>query len=254
MNSTVNSIKRSRIAFRSALALTVACLFASWLWRVVAGVADRLSLGAPPDAAELVTGVAAAAALAGLGWLALGIVLELVALVPGSVGRGARSVTEALTPRLVRRSLGALLGLGVVAGLAPGTSLAAPAPAKAVATAPLPDPGFRPLPDPGWSTPDAVTPATGWVPAVPPVRPQPDVRVLSGAPRETDLAPADVVVTRGDSLWSIASRHLGPGATDAEVAEAWPAWFEANRHVIGADPDLLLPGQVLRAPDPASAS
>ena len=54
---------------------------------------------------------------------------------------------------------------------------------------------------------------------------------------------------RGDSLWAIAARHLGPGATDAEVAEEWPRWYAANRAVIGPDPDLVLPGQVLRAPE-----
>ena len=34
-----------------------------------------------------------------------------------------------------------------------------------------------------------------------------------------------------------------------EIAQAWPAWFDANRAVIGEDPDLILPGQVLRAPE-----
>ncbi len=53
---------------------------------------------------------------------------------------------------------------------------------------------------------------------------------------------------RGDSLWSIAARHLGPGASDAEIARAWPAWFAENRDVVGDDPDLILPGQVLRPP------
>jgi len=80
---------------------------------------------------------------------------------------------------------------------------------------------------------------------------QPDVRVLSPAPRDIAPrdAPAEVVVRRGDSLWAIAARHLGHDASDAEIARAWPAWFEANRRVVGDDPDLLRPGQVLRAPE-----
>jgi nucleoid-associated protein YgaU len=61
-------------------------------------------------------------------------------------------------------------------------------------------------------------------------------------------SPADVVVHRGDTLWDIARRDLGTDATDAEVAHAWPAWHEANLAVIGDDPDLLLPGQILRRP------
>jgi nucleoid-associated protein YgaU len=94
-------------------------------------------------------------------------------------------------------------------------------------------------------------PGRGWVPSPPAVRAQPDVRVLSPAPRPgtTRDAPAEVVVRRGDSLWSIAARHLGPDVSDGEIALAWPAWFEANRRVIGDDPDLLRPGQVLRAPE-----
>jgi len=57
-----------------------------------------------------------------------------------------------------------------------------------------------------------------------------------------------VTVGRGDSLWTIARARLGPAATPARVAREWPRWFAANRSVIGADPDLLRPGQVLRAP------
>jgi nucleoid-associated protein YgaU len=63
-------------------------------------------------------------------------------------------------------------------------------------------------------------------------------------------ATAEVVVAPGDSLWSIAARRLGPLATAADIAEAWPAWFDANRPIIGDDPSLLLPGQVLQAPSP----
>ena len=56
------------------------------------------------------------------------------------------------------------------------------------------------------------------------------------------------MVRRGDTLWAIARQHLGPGATDAEVAQEWPRWHHANRAVIGPDPDRLLPGMVLQAP------
>lgn len=57
-----------------------------------------------------------------------------------------------------------------------------------------------------------------------------------------------VVVRRGDSLWSIAARHLPAGATDHEIAAAWPRWYAANRTVIGPDPDPLRPGQRLAPP------
>ncbi|HEY3001833.1 MAG TPA: hypothetical protein VGJ44_05745 [Kribbellaceae bacterium] len=64
---------------------------------------------------------------------------------------------------------------------------------------------------------------------------------------------AVVAVREGDSLWSIAAAELGPGASDAAIAERWPQWYAANAPVIGSDPDLIQPGQVLHAPaDPPS--
>ncbi len=58
----------------------------------------------------------------------------------------------------------------------------------------------------------------------------------------------EVVVVRGDSLWSIAARHLPAGSTDGQVAEAVERWYATNAHVVGANPDLVRPGQVLVAP------
>lgn len=57
-----------------------------------------------------------------------------------------------------------------------------------------------------------------------------------------------MVVRRGDTLWAIAARHLGVGATDADVAHEWPRWWDANRTTIGSDPDVLRPGQFLVPP------
>lgn len=74
---------------------------------------------------------------------------------------------------------------------------------------------------------------------------------LAAEPRQAPRAsrPVEVVVVRpGDTLWDIARRHLPAGATDAQVARAWPRWYAANRTVIGPDPDVIRPGQRLRAP------
>jgi hypothetical protein len=60
-------------------------------------------------------------------------------------------------------------------------------------------------------------------------------------------------VQAGESLWSIASDELRTDATPADVASASTAWYEANRSTIGADPDLILPGQQLAAPDAGGA-
>jgi nucleoid-associated protein YgaU len=61
-------------------------------------------------------------------------------------------------------------------------------------------------------------------------------------------AATTVSVRAGDTLWEIAAAHLPAGSDDAAVAAAWPRWYEANRDVIGPDPGLIHPGQVLTAP------
>jgi nucleoid-associated protein YgaU len=59
------------------------------------------------------------------------------------------------------------------------------------------------------------------------------------------------VVQAGDSLWKIAARQLGPGATAQATAIAWQQWYVANRDVVGSDPDRIFPGQRLRPPQPS---
>jgi nucleoid-associated protein YgaU len=52
-------------------------------------------------------------------------------------------------------------------------------------------------------------------------------------------------VEPGDSLWVIAARHLPADATDSDIDTTWRAWYSANAEVIGANPDLIIPGQHL---------
>jgi len=58
-------------------------------------------------------------------------------------------------------------------------------------------------------------------------------------------------VVAGDTLWGIA-RHLldqrGMQPTGAEIATAWKTIYAASTDVVGADPNLILPGQVLTIP------
>lgn len=230
------------MALRATMALVAGVLLLRWLVEVIASVTRVGVVGAPLRGDEVLGGLAAGAAALVLLWLLLGLVLEVAGLAPGVAGDAARTASAVFTPRLLRRSIALVLGAGVVAGLVPGTSVAAAPASRVLVAATLPPgPGPDPLPDPGWS-------ATGprWVPPAPTVRPQPVVRLLGPTPASTE--PGEVVVRRGDTLWAIASRHLGPHPSDAEIARAWPAWHDANRHVIGEDPDLLLPGQVLHSP------
>ena len=50
-----------------------------------------------------------------------------------------------------------------------------------------------------------------------------------------------VEVAPGDTLWDIAARRLGAGAS-------WPAIYALNRDVIGPDPGVITPGQRLVLP------
>ncbi|MDQ4125019.1 MAG: LysM peptidoglycan-binding domain-containing protein, partial [Actinomycetota bacterium] len=54
-------------------------------------------------------------------------------------------------------------------------------------------------------------------------------------------------VLPGDTLWSIAAERLGTDDV-RRIARYWPRIHRANREVIGANPDLIRPGQVLELP------
>lgn len=73
-------------------------------------------------------------------------------------------------------------------------------------------------------------------------------REQQSATARSEVHRTELAVRSGDSLWTIAAGALGPGASDVEIALEWPRWFEANRAAIGANPDVLLPGQILRSP------
>ncbi len=113
-----------------------------------------------------------------------------------------------------------------------------------------PGPGYRPTPS---SDARAGAPSSAGSPGFRPTRPSPTtddagLRLLAPSPRPGAAALDTVTVRRGDSLWSIAERHLGAAATDVQVARAWPQWYAANRAVIGDDPDLIHPGTQLVPP------
>ncbi|MFB9388930.1 transglycosylase family protein [Streptomyces coeruleoprunus] len=60
-----------------------------------------------------------------------------------------------------------------------------------------------------------------------------------GTARDAGVVAADgtYTVREGDNLWTIADTHDLPGG--------WTALYDANREVVGADPNLILPGQSL---------
>ncbi len=236
-----------------------------------------------PRLDDVIGGVLVWAALGLTAWLTLTSLLTVLGLVPGAVGRSAAGCAEALTPALVGRVLAFVLGTGIStmslplgpATGAPVAATAAPHPSGGVRQPATPDvpgapePGFAPSPTTGAAAPrrgNPVTPAFAptapadegaakvpdprWLPVRPPKATDPDLSaLLAPTPRTVTAADDLMTVRKGDSLWSLAARQLGPGATDRQIALAWPAWYALNADVIGADPDLIRPGQQLRIPD-----
>jgi nucleoid-associated protein YgaU len=143
--------------------------------------------------------------------------LILLAAVVESLSRGrVRATSWVATPPTLRRALLAALGV-LLAGAAPGP----------VSAAVVLGPNHRPEP---------------WAPGGPAGLLPPPERPDGGPP------PVTVRVRVGDTLWSLAAARLPRGAADREVLAAVHRWHAHNRHVIGPDPDLLLPGQRLEPP------
>lgn len=112
------------------------------------------------------------------------------------------------------------------------------------------------VPEPHATEPRPTEPPTPAVrPEWRPSEPLTDPGLLATQPVRAVQGPQgtarDITVLVGDTLWDIASRELGPTATDVDVALRWPRWYEANRAQIGASPDVLLPGQILKSPSSA---
>ncbi|MEO6204313.1 MAG: LysM domain-containing protein [Mycobacteriales bacterium] len=186
-----------------------------------------LAHGTADPAGPLVAAVALAGWLL-LGWLAL-VSLLLVASnitserAPAVLDRVAARIAPYAARRLVTAALGlSLVTVSATPALADPTYPALDWPTLAAAAGPW----SAPIPAPPVRTPGVAAPPI----ALPPV----------GSVTRT--------VRVGDSLWRIAAQSLGPSASTAQIARSWPTWWQANRAVIGDDPDLLHPGTQLTPP------
>ncbi|WP_286957045.1 LysM peptidoglycan-binding domain-containing protein [Brevibacterium sp. UBA7493] len=152
----------------------------------------------------------------------------------------------------------------------------------AAATPDAPSPGWPTRPaessttapsSPGWPTRSPDSPSAGPTdsPAPPseestsptaddedPTTPYPDAPTQQPGTSGTDngrdsddhrtpASPDVATVSAGDSLWTIAAEHYA-GAESAELIDRVDAIHDANRHIIGADPNLIMPGQRLEMP------
>jgi hypothetical protein len=211
---------------------------------------------------EDLLGVVATASGVGISawWIATFLLAMAAALLQHSGRECYAKVTGKLSPAFMRRLAVAILGLNLA-----GISLANAAQAQ-FEPAGSPESGstssigisaqWRPASGPSPNPPAVTSFASGsseidphWQPRAPAAEPG----LLGTGPQRATGQPAsphrgEVVVKRGDSLWSIAARQLGPLASDVDIAHHWPKWYSANREVIGDDPALIVPGQVLRPP------
>src|SRR4051794_12810731 len=205
-------------------------------------------LAASQGAVPLAAGVAGALAWLVLGWLVLAVLLTALSRLPGVFGRAGGVAARRTVPAAARRVLAGALGLSLVGGagvgLLTGSASAATRPATATADTTAPSaasvelgwdgirapPSTNPSVDLGWDTEVPWTPpppvSQKPFPVVPPPTPLPGTE-----PRGTAADDAHVV-TRGESLWSIARDHLGEGATDRQIDAEWPRWYQANRQVV----------------------
>lgn len=188
----------------------------------------------------------------------------------GGTWRGGEVAVHRWAPGLVRRALALAVAAGVgLTGAAGAHATADAPPAPVVVTVDL---GWSPTATdpaaisqgptdaassdvgrsagvPSASALPAAAPSTSPDPGLPPEV----VPVASQVPTITEAASAaapagSVEVRPGDTLWGLAARALGPGASDAAIAAEWPRWYAANAATIGPDPDVLQPGQVLVVP------
>lgn len=207
-----------------------------------------------PD--ELVVLVAWALAAACWVWGVVGLLLTAASTGGGPTGRFAATVLALLLPPVARRAAAVAIGVSLVATPMAIGPLTAPAAAVVVGVAagtPADDGGSASPGAPDWSAEHtAAVPVWSTKPAA--AAPVWSSGTTAPAPDWPGGGIDEHVVLRGECLWDIASAWLAgvdPTAappTDAQVAEAARAWWQVNAAVIGADPDLLLPGQVLRPP------
>jgi hypothetical protein len=229
------------------------------LWAAPSPGSAVADLRAPSSAADVTAPLVAVVALlawALAGWLLLTVVLTLLSRAPGAAGRVAAALARRVAPVALRRLVGAALGVTVAVGALAGPAAAASAgppavPAPVAGTASLDWPGTAAAPEPDPQAVAGQAPDLDW-PAGEPAGPAP---VLGSATSSGEAADA-VVVQPGDTLWQLAEQRLAQqqaAPSDRDVAAAWPAWWAANREVVGEDPHLLRPGTSLQPPAPDTA-
>jgi LysM repeat protein len=278
-------VPRYGVVGRAALSVAAFAAVVGGMAWASAGIWQQMRRPGPASFDTLIAAGAAAAAWVSLAWLTVGFLLAALASLPTRGGRWCATASSHLAPAAVRRLACVVVGGALISG----TGLAETLPASAASSAAvpaaspqLPDldrpvgrPGASsspasPAADPGLGAasdsvrtasadptrlrfPDSpvAEPTTGLAAPSRQARATPEPVPLVASPSRAPRSADEVVVHRGDTLWGIAARRLGPRASVAEIAAEWPRWHAANRRVIGGNPHLIRPGQRLRVPAPA---
>ncbi|WP_426996353.1 LysM peptidoglycan-binding domain-containing protein [Pseudarthrobacter sp. N5] len=245
-------------------------------WRVSAARQQSLSF-------EDLLGMAAnTVGLVMVAWWVLSLLIALAAAVLERAGsRRAADATGRFSPAFMRRLALAALGIQLIsapmanaAAITPGWG---PTQEMAYSAAWAPTSGQQPIGSQQAAEASAAALPTRRLPALPTATPTGDTQPLRSVAPEPQWKPGpsapepglviarpirtgqeatgenfgSVTVLAGDSLWSIAARELGPAASDVDIALYWPRWYQANQDAIGQNPDVLLPGQILKSPSAA---
>jgi hypothetical protein len=177
-------------------------------------------------------------------WLAVGLLGALAAAVPGNGGTIGAALARFALPKALQTLAAGALGVSIM--ITPMLAQAVPGPTTAGRTGSTPEvlsiqmPLSQPMAQP------ARIAIVGW-----PSNPVRDNRFdvpWPHLPTSTASTTGVITVSAGDSLWLIAARRLAGNPADAEIAAAWPRWYEANAITIGADPNLITAGQQLHVP------
>ncbi|HYD08660.1 MAG TPA: LysM domain-containing protein [Acidimicrobiales bacterium] len=190
-----------------------------WLW-------SDVSWAATPEAQ--VMGVVRVVAAVLATWLVAATVLAVLGGVLRVRWLGL------LAPAVVRRLVAGALAGGLL--FTPGVAAASGAGGAGGGGTALP------VPPPGVEVPvlERLTPAA-----------EPDVVSVPSPVAPVPLQ-GERIVEPGDHLWGIAeaelSSRLGRSPTDAEVVPYWRQLIDANRVVVGPDPNLIHPGQKIDLP------
>jgi hypothetical protein len=223
------------------------------------GTATALTLGSaaamgavrapgPATLDDLLAVTSAGAAWAVFGWLVGSLLVAVAAEVWGSAGPLDR-IARATTPLAIRRLAALLLGVGLVSAPVALALPAQAAPVGSTSTQQAAPGGLSPVPAgvDAWTPDRPAAPRASSRPATSVSATQPSALLVPRPHRERAVTD-HVVVRRGDTLWDIAARALGPHASAGDIAASWPRWHAANRSTIGPDPGLILPGQLLQPP------